>query len=682
MTENVKVTLDFLRSGEHKKTRGENPHPDLTGKASLKDPFSRVLLFENRIKCETPNIFEHDIFGFNRRNKNLSFITDDQGRAIKGGGGNNTPNYARVIGMGFEGVRDELERSREKLGAEYSDFFDAMHRYIDSVYDISDRYRAEAERIGNSRLASALLKIPRQPADSFYEACLFFKIITYTLRFAHCVHMTLGRFDQYMYPYYKRDLERGISREEIFETLELFFIALNYDGDLYPGVQLGDNGQSMMLGGYDKDGNDMYNELSDLCMRASLELSLIDPKINLRVNKTTTDERYEFATKLTKQGLGFPQYCNDDIVIPFLLSFGYDEEDAYNYTVAACWEHIIPHCAADTPNKATMDFPSAVNRAIHAKLAECESFDELLDAAKLEIAKACDDIVERCTPKYSNRPQGAPKNRMVNYLSMYIDGCIEKGLDYTEGGAKYNNFGSHGAGISSAADALAAVKQVVFEEKSVTPDTLLAARDAAFVGYSELRNKLLSCPKMGNNIDSVDNIACELMGAFCDNLNNRPSGYFNGVWRAGTGSAMEYILTAKKCPATADGRNAKQPYGCSFSPAITTRLDGPLSVIASFTKFDMKRIANGGPVTMELHDTVFRNEEGEKKIAQLVKAFVHMGGHQLQLNAINRDRLLDAKAHPENHPNLIVRVWGWSGYFCELDPEYQNHVISRTEFTV
>lgn len=144
---------------------------------------------------------------------------------------------------------------------------------------------------------------------------------------------------------------------------------------------------------------------------------------------------------------------------------------------------------------------------------------------------------------------------------------------------------------------------------------------------------------------------------------------------------MEYVLSAQKCPATADSRHAFTPYGCSFSPALTARVKGPLSVISSFTKFDLKRIINGGPLTLELHNSVFRNAE-EKKVAQLVRFFIERGGHQLQLNAINRDTLLKAQKHPENYPNLIVRVWGWSGYFCELDPVYQKHIIQRTEFNL
>ena len=160
--------------------------------------------------------------------------------------------------------------------------------------------------------------------------------------------------------------------------MELYFISVNLDGDLYIGLQQGDNGQSLVLGGYDREGNDCFGALSALCMDASLELSLIDPKINLRVSKKTPDALYEYGTKLTKQGLGFPQYCNDDIAVPFLISLGYEEEDAWDYTVAACWEYIVPNCGADAPNKGTMIFPLCVHRAIHGYLMESESFDELL----------------------------------------------------------------------------------------------------------------------------------------------------------------------------------------------------------------------------------------------------------------------------------------------------------------
>ena len=171
------------------------------------------------------------------------------------------------------------------------------------------------------------------------------------------------------------------------------------------------------------------------------------------------------------------------------------------------------------------------------------------------------------------------------------------------------------------------------------------------------------------------------MDAFSRHLNGKPNSV-GGIFRAGIGSAQEYWRSAQNVGATADGRRANQAYGCSFSPSLEARLAGPLSCIRSFTGYDLEKTINGGPLTMEIHHTVFRNEEGVKKVAQLVKAFLHLGGHQLQLNSINRQQLLDALEHPEQHKNLIVRVWGWSGYFLELDPPFREHILRRTEFTV
>ena len=266
------------------------------------------------------------------------------------------------------------------------------------------------------------------------------------------------------------------------------------------------------------------------------------------------------------------------------------------------------------------------------------------------------------------------------YFSIFHEGCLEKGVDVLLYGAVYNNYGCHGAGISTAADSLSAIKKTVFEEKSITKELLLDALKNDFEGYGELRNQLLSCPKMGNNDDYVDDLASFIMETFADNFNGKPN-HVGGIFRAGTGSAMEYIWSAQKVGATPDGRKAYAPFGSSFSPSPEARLNGPLSVIQSFTKFDLRKIINGGPLTMEVHDTVFRNQDGIKKTAQLVKAFIDLGGHQLQLNSVNREILLDAEEHPENHKNLIVRVWGWSGYFIELDKSYRDHIIARTEHT-
>ena len=608
----------------------------------------------------SPILYPVDVFGFHIGN-NEKFRGDD--------GGNVTPNYKRIMTEGFDAIRQELVESIEKAVDENKIAYGKlMLEKLDNLLCVCDRYRETVK--ANDRLYNALKTVPRKPATSFFEACLFLKICIYFLRISRVAHLGLGRFDQYMYPFYQSDKNKGVSDQEIFETLEEFFISLNFDSDLYTGIQQGDNGQSMVLGGYDLDGNSQYNELTDMCMEASLELNLIDPKINLRVSKNTPEEVYVKATRLTKQGLGFPQYCNDDVVVPGLIKLGYEPKDAVNYVVAACWEYIIPNCGADIPNIKTMNFPVVVNRVIHEKLCECESFDELMQFVKEGIKSECNAIIQSVYGSIA-RPQPL--------LSIFMDGCIENLSDMWNGGAKYKNFGCHGAGIANAADALCAVNICVFENKTISANTLLDALNNNFEDYADVRNLLRECPKMGNNDQAVDSIALQLMTAFSENLNNHDNGK-GGVWRAGTGSAMEYIRSAQKCPATADGRKESEPYSSSFSPSLDVKANGLLSIIQSFTKYDMTEIINGGPLTLEIHDTVLRNDIGLEKTAKLVKLFVDMGGHQLQLNSINRERLLDAQKNPQNYPNLIVRVWGWSGYFNELDLAYQNHIIRRTEY--
>ena len=624
--------------------------------AQLKDKSYRAY---RTCETEEPILYPVDYFGFH--------LGKNEKQTSKGG--NLAPNYARVITMGFDGVRSELIGAMEKEAEpEKLAYGNLMLAELDRCIRVCDAYRPKV--IGNPRLYQALGRVPHKGATTFYEACLFVKICIYFLRTASVAHVGLGRFDQYMYPFYLADIARGVAQEELFETLEAFFISLNYDADLYYGVQQGDNGQSMVLGGFDKAGNSQYNALSEMCMDASLELSLIDPKINLRVGKNTPLEQYIKATRLTKQGLGFPQYCNDDVVVPGLIKLGYDPEDAQNYVVAACWEFIIPNCGADYPNRGCVNLPLAIDEVIKENLSSCAAFEELMTHVERGISDACDHSVNYFL-EYRHREQPL--------LSLFIDGCIESLTDLWNGGAKYRNYGCHCPGIAHGADALAAVKTCIYEQKVLTPEQLLTALERNFEGCSDVRNLLRACPKMGNNDPEADKIALRLMGAFSRYMNRRPNGN-GGIWRAGTGSAQHYLSRGRLCPATADGRKAFEPYSSSFSPSMDVKTNGLLSVIQSFTKYDMTEIINGGPLTLEIHDSVLRNDLGVEKTAMLVKLFIDRGGHQLQLNSINRERLIDARKNPEKYPNLIVRVWGWSGYFNELDPEYQDHIIRRTAY--
>lgn len=673
MTERVKKQLLNLKSGIYKSNRSEEVL-DITEKVTGKHKFMRSgMLLEAWLSCEEPYFQPEDRIGFNRSKCIGATYTRENGQKISlSGTGNITPDYETMLTKGMVQTRAEVIERQENCRKEQKVFYDAVLLSLNSALVFAERYREAAKEASMTELYQALCRVPHQSARTLHEACVFMKFILFTLRCGRNDHMTLGRFDQYMRSYYESDLKNGKTREELLELIEEFFISINYDTDLYFGQQLGDNGQSMVLGGCDREGKDAFSDFSKLCMEASLELNLIDPKINLRVNKDTPIELLEFGTLMTKQGLGFPQYNNDDVVIPGLVKSGYSLEDARDYTVAACWEFIIPGKGMDWPNVRTLNFPKIVAEAVNDGLIDCDSFEELMKLVEARIEPECDRLLISANVR---------ERGYSPYLSVYVRGCLESGRDVSEGGAIYNNFGFHGAGISTAADSLAAIKEVIYEKQEYTKEELLEALACNFEGYNELRNRLLSCPKMGNNVSVVDDIASDLMSMFSNCLKGKKN-KFGGIIRPGTGSALEYIRAASAVPATADGRRAGEPYGSSFSPSLECKLKGPFSCIKSFTKHDMTEIINGGPLTLEIHSSAFRGDEGVKKVAQLVKTFIEFGGHQLQLNAVNRETLLEALEHPEQHKNLIVRVWGWSGHFTELERKYQEHIIKRTEFTM
>ena len=642
-------TVDWKLAEEYS-AKGLSPIDRMT------DRFKRVC------EEEKPVILEGEQIVFLRTVANLPDVfTEAEWKEIKakhyihelGYMSNLSPNYYDTISRGLLEKRETADEYGKAA--------------IDNIIMLSDKYLEEAKKQGRADLVEILTQVPRYPARNFREALQFFRILHYALWLEGNYHNTVGRFDKYMYPYLKADMEKGIYTEETaLELLCDFFLSFNKDSDLYVGVQQGDNGQSMMLGGIDENGKDVYNLLSELSLKASYNNKMIDPKINLRVSKSTPAERYTEATNLTKAGLGFPQYSNDDIVIPALEKLGYEHNDAVNYTVAACWEFIIPNVGADVANIGAMSYPKAVDKAFHNSLVESETFDEFFESVKKEIFKASDEICNNIKDLWF-----VPSP----FMNVLMD------CDIYAGG-KYNNFGIHGTGIATAADTLAAIKKYVYEEKSVTKEELIKAVDEDFENTPELLHKLrYDAPKLGNNDDFADNIAVELLDVFADSLKDRTN-CRGGVYRAGTGSAMFYLRHAEEIGASADGRRKGEPFGTNFSVSLFANVKGPVSVIASMTKPHFEKAMNGGPLTLEFDQSVFADEDGVEKVGLLVKNFIDRGGHQLQLNTVNLDRMLDAQKHPENYGQLVVRIWGWSAYFVELDKEFQDHVIARQAYKV
>jgi formate C-acetyltransferase len=687
MTERIKSLLDRTFDKEQAKFRRDVDWKPLLGRfvaEKTPDEVRARIGLEEMLKSERPEFMDGERLAFLRTVRQIPDLHTDAemdarratGTAFgeKGVVFNMTADFAPTIrdGLGerLGEIDARLAKCRADGDAEGVEFLENARLSVEAVLDLVDRYRAEAEKRGLAEIAATLAQVPRNGARTFHEALQSLRILHYAMWCEGEYHCGLGRIDQYLFPYYDADIKAGrLTDETALEELEEFFIACNRDSDLYIGVQQGDNGQSVMLGGVTRDGKTAFNDLSRLCLKACGELKLVDPKINLRVDKTTPLEIYELGTELTAKGLGFPQYANDDVVIPALRRWGYELEDARDYSVAACWEFLVPGCGMDINNIDAVSFVGALDAALrNVAAASSPSFEDVKAEFKAEVQRRADALVE--------------KYRHVEilpgpFVSVISTDCIKKARDISKG-AKYNNFGIHGTGIAVAVDSLASVRELVFEKKLVTLSELVSLLDTDFAGRPDVLAAAKAAPKMGNADARADDLAKWLIDfwghAFDGKRNDR-----GGVFRPGTGSAMYYIWHTRDVPASADGRLKGEPLSANWAPALDVPVKGPVSVVRSFTEPDLGSVCNGGPLTIEIHDSAFSMPDGVEKVAHLVKFFIDRGGHQMQINTINRETLLDAQKHPERHRHLIVRVWGWSGYFIELDKPYQDQIIKRVE---
>ena len=639
---------------------------------------------EEMLKAETPAFMDGERLAFLRTVKQIPDLHTDEEMAARRAAGtafgekgvvfNLTADFAPTIRDGLDArlleIDARLARCRAEGDAEGIEFLENATLSVKAVLDLAERYDAAgAARPSYQAVAPAL----RKGAHTLHEALQTLRILHYAMWCEGEYHCGLGRIDQYLFPYYEADVKAGcLTEETALEEMEEFFIACNRDSDLYIGVQQGDNGQSVMLGGVTREGKPAFNDLSRLCLKACGELKLVDPKINLRVDKSTPIEIYELGTELTAKGLGFPQYANDDVVIPALQRWGYELGDARDYSVAACWEFLVPGCGMDINNIDAVSFVGALDRALRVLTQRRRGAELLFYDVKreffAEIQRRADALVE----KYAH-----VEILPGPFVSVISTDCIKKARDISKG-AKYNNFGIHGTGIAVAVDSLASVRELVFEKRLVTLEELVKLLDTDFAGRPDVLAAAKAAPKMGNADARADDLAKELVEfwghAFDGKRNDR-----GGIFRPGTGSAMYYIWHARDVPASADGRLKGEPLSANYAPSLDVPVKGPVSVVRSFTEPDLGPVCNGGPLTIEIHDSAFAMPDGVGKVANLVKFFIERGGHQMQINTINRDTLLDAQAHPERHRHLIVRVWGWSGYFIELDKCFQDQIIKRVE---
>ncbi|MBR2838320.1 MAG: pyruvate formate-lyase [Kiritimatiellae bacterium] len=693
MTDRIKSLLDRTFDKEQRKFRRDVDWTPLLERFvadGVGDEARARIGLEEMLKAESPAFMDGERIAFLRTVKQIPDLHSDAEMDARRAAGvafgekgvvfNLTADFGPAIRDGLDARLADMEarlaKCRVEGDAEGVEFLENSMLCVRAVLGLAERYRAAAEEMGLGEIAATLARVPRMGARTLHEALQSLRILHYAMWCEGEYHCGLGRIDQYLYPYYEADIEAGrLTEETALEELEEFFIACNRDSDLYIGVQQGDNGQSVMLGGVTRDGRPAFNALSRLCLRACGELKLVDPKINLRVDRSTPLEIYKLGTELTAKGLGFPQYANDDVVVPALQRWGYELEDARDYSVAACWEFLVPGCGMDINNIDAVSFVGALDAALRnlaqgrgdAEIAFADVEGEFL----AEVQRRADALAE----KYRN-----VEILPGPFVSAISSGCIDKARDICRG-AKYNNFGIHGTGIAVAVDSLASLRELVFEKRLVSLPELVELLDTDFAGRPGVLAAAKAAPKMGNADPRADEIAKRVVDFWGHAFDGRRNGR-GGVFRPGTGSAMYYIWHTRDVPASADGRLRGEPLSANWAPALDAPVKGPVSVVRSFTEPDLGPVCNGGPLTIEIHDSAFAMPDGVEKVAHLVKFFVERGGHQMQINTINRETLLDAQRHPERHRHLIVRVWGWSGYFVELDRPYQDQIIKRVELNV
>ncbi len=629
MNERIKRLRHYIFTKQHHPLRRTAEEAGLSGMAEemkaagMSFQMRAAIRLKRMLEAETPVLLPEERIAATRTIMDIpSIYTKEEWDDIrsshylheKGDLCNVSPNYEAMLRKGLgQMLREVTERQKDSdLTPMQQEFLESEAVCLCAIQDFIRRYAEKADAEGDVALAETLRAIKSDAPQTLRQALQLLRVMHFCLWEAGHYHNTLGRFDQYIYIYYIKGIESGTcSREEAKELIEEFFLMCNKDSDLYPGMQQGDNGQSIVLAGRSASGEYLWNEVSKICLESSYELELIDPKINIRVDSETPEEIFTLGSRLTKIGLGFPQYSNDDVVIPGLHRLGYSPEDAYNYVVAACWEFIIPGQAVDIPNIDAVPLAECVKDATR-QIASAATFDELFRLVTAEITKRVDAI---CAKEHDLYIVPAPM------MSLMMDGCIERASDASLG-SKYNNFGLHGTGIATAVDSLAALKKHYYEDRTVTADEITDAIEHNFEGHEALDEKLRKeTEKFGQDVDWVDDIAVRLLDAFAESLEGRVNER-GGIYRAGTGTAMYYIWHATELGATPDGRRSSEMIPANYSPSLFIREKGPLSVIKSFAKPNLERVINGGPLTLEFDQSIFRNDEAVVKLEQIQSELV------------------------------------------------------------
>jgi formate C-acetyltransferase len=591
------------------------------------------------------------------------------------------PDYAHLVAVGLPGL---LRQARSALGTVEADRRPFLESVIVSVEGVQRHLLRWASATSGGRGScrdEALSALAERPPETFHEALQLVFLMHTAYRLDDRYAMALGRLDQYLYPFYARDLAEGVlDREGAALLLDHLFAKLADRYDI----------QNVCVGGLTRDGADATNALSFLCVESVARIARPGGNLTARIHRETPSAFVRACADCMRGGSGFPAVYNDEIEVPALVAQGIALEDARDYCFVGCIEAYVPGKQAPWADS-RFNLLRCVDLALRGGVSGLTGertgrpTPEPVDWPSLRAAY--DDQVRAGVAAHAAWVCGIEREADLRadeltspLLSALTADCVARGLDVNAGGARYpGNHGIAGMGIGSTADALAAVKRFVFDTGQFTLGELTQMLDRDFVGFERERLRLLhEAPKYGNDDGEVDGIASEAAEAFCRSVleHRTPSGgRFWGLMAAN----IQNVAAGLEVGATPDGRRSREPVSDAASPAFGRDVHGPTAVIRSIARLDYGLAPGGNVVNMKLHPGAVSGEAGLAALTSLIRTCFDLGGVQLQFNTVGRETLLDAMEHPERHADLVVRVSGFSAYFTRLDRAVQEDVLARTE---
>ena len=635
-------------------------------------------------------------------------------------------DYAALLRDGLKGFEERASKLKNALDltdpssiSKYQ-FYKSVLIVIDACRTFAKRYAELALEIAKKsdnirkteleEISRICHKVPYEPASTFHEALQSVWFIQLILQIESNGHsLSYGRFDQYIYPFYKADIESGkISEASAIELLtNLWIKTLTINKVRSQEHTFSSAGspmyQNVTIGGQTTDKKDAVNELSFLILRSIGQTRLPQPNLTVRYHKNINQSFMDEALEVMKLGTGMPAFNNDEIIIPSFIDKGVKEEDAYNYSAIGCVETAVPgKWGYRCTGMSYLNFPRillmVMNNGIdvtsgrkfikdYGNFRDMESFDDLMkawDGAIRELTRAS-AIVENVIDIVSEK-------EVPDILcSCLTQDCLGRGKSIKEGGAVYDYISGLQVGIANMADSLAAIKKLVYEDKKISRNELMMALASDFAGEDgeHIRQMLINdAPKYGNDDDYVDLLVVNAYNSYLDEMKKYPNtrygrGPIGGIRYGGTSSISANVGQGYGTMATPDGRHARQPLAEGCSPSHGMDKKGPTAVFKSVSKLPTIEITGGVLLNQKVTPSMLSKDENTKKLEMIIRTFFNrLHGYHVQYNVVDRATLIDAQIHPEDHKDLIVRVAGYSAFFNVLSKATQDDIIGRTEQTL